>query len=153
MGNDSIRVFIQNEAGKNFKNYYDEKNLRYIKTTEVSRNYPFPYGFLLDTTSGDGDNVDCFIITNKDLKRGRIVNCTAIGIMEQQDNDQEDHNILAVLQEEQDNITIDDTVEAQLRDFVSHVFDHLQGKRVQVGNFLGNTEAMRYINRCIDYQK
>ena len=150
MSDDIIRVFIQNEAGKNFKNYYDEKNLKYIKTAEVSRNYPFPYGFLLNTTSSDGDNVDCFIITNKDLKRGRIVDCIVIGIMEQHDNNKEDHNILAVLQEERDTMTMDDTVEEKLRDFVSHVFDHIRGKRVKVGNFFGNMEAMKYISHCID---
>ena len=60
-----MKVFIENESGTDQKNVYNEKTLEYKKTVTVSRKYPFPYGFILDTTSGDGDNLDCFIITEK----------------------------------------------------------------------------------------
>ena len=70
-----MKVFIENEAGSNQKNLYNEKTLEYRKTVGVSRKYPYPYGFILETTSGDGDNLDCFILTEKKLKTGSIVNC------------------------------------------------------------------------------
>ena len=54
-----IKVFIQNEAGSDQKHLHDEKTLEYKHTVRVSRSYPFPYGFILDTTSEDGDNLDC----------------------------------------------------------------------------------------------
>lgn len=60
-----MKVFIENEAGSNQKNIYDEKTLEYKKTVTISRKYPYPYGFIIDTTSGDGDNLDVFIITEK----------------------------------------------------------------------------------------
>lgn len=53
-----MKVFIENEAGSDQKNIYDEKALEYKRSHTISRKYPYPYGFILKTTSGDGDNVD-----------------------------------------------------------------------------------------------
>ena len=78
-----MKVFIENEAGSDQKNLYNEKTLEYKKTVTVSRKYPYPYGFILDTTSGDGDNLDCFIITERKVKTGQIIECEPIGLMEQ----------------------------------------------------------------------
>ena len=59
-----MKVFIENEAGSNKKNIFDEKSLEFEKQVDVSRSYPYPYGFVLNTTVEDGDNVDCFVLTD-----------------------------------------------------------------------------------------
>jgi len=150
-----MKVFIENEAESDQKNLYNEKTLEYRKTVPVARKYPYPYGFILDSTSGDGDNLDCFIITDKILKTGQIVECEPIGIMEQLeitlDKDkgevvEEDYNVLAVFPDEK--IEIDDMKKEQLREFVSHVFDHLPNKKVRVGNFLDQNSALQHIKKC-----
>ena len=64
-----IKVFIENEAGSDQKHLYNEKTLVFNKAITVSRKYPHPYGFILNTTSGDGDNLDCFILTEQKLQR------------------------------------------------------------------------------------
>lgn len=152
-----MKVFIENEAGSNQKNFYNEKTLEYKKTVTVSRKYPYPYGFILDTTSGDGDNLDCFIITDKELRSGQVVECEPVGLMEQIETawgkskggiEEEDHNVLAILSSEE--IEIDDRVKKKLRDFVSHVFDHLPNKKVRVGNFLDVDSALQYIKKRKD---
>ncbi len=144
----NIKVFIENEVGSDQKNLYNEKTLEYKETFTVSRKYPFPYGFILDTTSGDGDNLDCFIITDKELKTGQIIECEPIGIMEQIEDRKEDHNILAKLNGEE--VTVSPEIKEKLTEFVSHVFDHRVGKVVKVGHFLGMEEAKKYINKCLD---
>jgi hypothetical protein len=68
-----LRVFLENEAGSLTKNLHDERALTHTGGMQVSRPYPFPYGFLLDTTNEDGDNLDCFVLTRADLRRGSIV--------------------------------------------------------------------------------
>jgi len=145
-----MKVFIENEAGSDQKNIYDEKTLDYKKTYTVSRKYPFPYGFILDTTSGDGDNLDCFIITNKELKTGQTVDCEPIGIMEQfeDEDEKEDHNILARLNGEEKSI--DQNIIEKLTEFVLHVFEHKIGKIVKVGRFLDKEAATKYISQCLD---
>jgi len=146
----SIKVFVENEAGSDQKNLYDEKTLNYKKTITVSRKYPLAYGFILDTTSGDGDNLDCFVITNQTLKQGQTIECEPIGIMEQfEDEDsKEDHNVLAKLAGEE--VVITEEIKRNLTEFVLHVFDHRPGKIVKVGQFLGKEFAEKYIAQCLD---
>ncbi len=95
-----MKVFIQNEAGSFVKNYHDEKTLEYKRAARVSRAYPFPYGFILNTTADDGLNVDCFVLTRTALRTGQIVECDPVGLMEQMEDGKEDHNVLAVIRGE-----------------------------------------------------
>ncbi len=148
-----MKVFVENEAGSNQKNLYDEKTLEYKKTVTVSKKYPYPYWFILDTTSGDGDNLDCFIITDKELKRWQIIECEPIGLMEQTETsreniEEEDNNVLASLPDE--IFEIDDDIKERLWDFVLHVFDHLPNKKVQIWNFYNQDIALEYIKKCED---
>ncbi len=153
-----MKVFIENEAGSDQKNFYNEKTLEYKKTVTVSRKYPYPYGFFLDTTSGDGDNVDVFIITDQPLKSGQIVVCEPVGLMEQMekawdeskgDVEEIDHNILAVLPGDNQDV-VSNEVKARLTDFVLHVFDHIRPNKNRVGNFFDKQAALKYIESCMD---
>ncbi len=139
-----MKVFIENEAGSTIKNLFDEKTLKFKKTMVVSAAYPYPYGFVLDTTSGDGDNLDCFILTDTKLKTGQTVECTPIACMEQFETswdpqkagaEEEDHKILAVLEGE--NVEVNEDIKNRLSDFVGAVFSHIPNKKVRVGKFLG----------------
>lgn len=143
-----MEVFIENESGSNQKNLYNEKTLEYKKTVTVSRVYPYPYGFILNTTSGDGDNLDCFIITTKPLQRGSTMDCEPIALMEQIEDGKEDHNILAILTGEQ--AELNQEIKDVLTEFVSHVFDHREGKIVRVGVFLDKKAAEDEIKRRSD---
>jgi inorganic pyrophosphatase len=135
-----IRVFVQNEAGSNRKNYHNEKTFEYRETKLVSRAYPYPYGFIIGTHAKDGCNLDVFVITRRPLTTGRILECEAIGLMEQFEDGVEDHNVLAKLLDEDVEITND--VQVILADFVMNVFRHVEGKRIAVGDF-HNAQAAR----------
>lgn len=143
-----VRVFIENEAGSNRKHRHNEKTLEFLHTEEVSRPYPFPYGFILDTTAGDGMNLDCFVITSQKLRTGQIVVCEPIGLMEQIDAGDEDHNVLARLPDESVEITPD--LEAALVDFSCNVFQHVEGKHLEPGRFLDADDAIAHIQACRD---
>jgi inorganic pyrophosphatase len=138
-----VTVFVQNEAGSNQKHYHDEKTLEWRRVVEVSERYPFPYGFVVGTTSQDGCNVDCFVITDAPLKSGQIVECEAIGLMEQIEDGQEDHNVLARLLNE--DREVDAVVEEQLTRFVQRVFAHHPDKQISVGRFLGFDSAEAHV--------
>ena len=143
-----IQVFIQNEAGSDQKHLHDEKTLEYKRTVTVSRPYPFPYGFILDTTSEDGDNLDCFVITEQSLKTGSVVECEPIALLEQLEDGEEDHNILAALPGETSEI--DQAMMNIFREFISHVFDHIPGKEIAVGKLLPRDAAEAQIRLCLD---
>jgi inorganic pyrophosphatase len=143
-----MKVFIQNEAGSFVKRFHHEKTLELKGEERVSRAYPYPYGFILDTTAEDGDNVDCFILTRKNLRTGQIVESEAVGLMEQIEDGQIDHNVLAALHGEDPQLTSE--VETTLTEFVHHVFDHIPGKNIQTGAFLGKLAAIEHVSKYWD---
>jgi inorganic pyrophosphatase len=87
------------------KNYHNEKTLAFRHSRVVSHAYPLPYGFVIDTTASDGGGVDCFVITDRELRTGQIVECEPIGLMEQFEDGVEDHNVLAKLLGETSEVT------------------------------------------------
>jgi inorganic pyrophosphatase len=143
-----MKVFIQNEAGSFVKHSHDEKTLALKGEQRVSRAYPFPYGFILDTTAEDGDNVDCFVLTQEKLRTGQAVECEPIALMEQIEDGEIDHNILATMDGDDPRLTSE--LKQTLIEFVSHVFDHIPAKKIQVGEFRGVEAAIRHITRYQD---
>lgn len=144
----TIRVFVQNEAGSTQKRLYDEKRLIHLRTVEVLRPYPFPYGFVIGTTSDDGDNLDCFVLTIRPLTTGTIVDCAPVALLEQIEDGAEDHNVLAIpVGEEPVDL---ESATVQLRAFIAHVFDHVPGKAIATGRLLDATAAEHHIKACLD---
>lgn len=140
-----MKVFIENEAGSYQKNIFNENTFEYRKSVTVSVSYPFPYGFLLSTTSGDGDNLDCFVLTNQPLKSQQIVDVEPIGMFEEIEDEKEDHKILAVPVGE--SWEIDEKTQEIFKAFTLKVFSHLPNKKKTIGRFLGKAEAMELIKR------
>ena len=109
----------------------------------VYRAYPLPYGFILGTTADDGMNVDCFVLTKDPLCTGQIVECEPIALMEQFEDGKEDHNVIAIMHDGEANI--EEGLRETLVEFVTHVFDHIPGKQISAGAFLGRDAAFRHI--------
>jgi inorganic pyrophosphatase len=143
-----MKVFIENEAGSLIKHIYNEKTLAPAGTMRVSRAYPFPYGFVLHTTSEDGDNVDCFVLTSIPLRRGETVECDPVALMEQVEDGEIDHKVLAALPGH--TMELDDRVKLLLIEFATHVFEHVPGKTMEVGGFGGRAAALDYVERNQD---
>jgi len=138
----TIRVFVQNEAGSTRKNYHDEKTLAFQHSRVVPHPYPFPYGFVIGTDAGDGGNVDCYVITNRVLETGQVVECEPIGLMEQFEDGVEDHNVLARLLDE--SLVINEVMEAALTEHLLACFRNAS-VRIAVGRFLGQEAALAHI--------
>ena len=139
----TVRVFVQNEAGSTLKHHHDEKTCAFLHSTRVSNPYPFPYGFIIGTDSGDGCNVDCFVVTGRTLRTGDIVECEPVALMEQFEDGIDDHNVLARLPDDPVEITAE--VEAALTAHLLRVFRHVDEKQISVGRFLGSAEAEAHI--------
>lgn len=142
------KVVIECQAGSDIKTVFDEITLEVKESFTVSRNYPFPYGFIQGTKSGDGDCLDCFVLTKKPLSVKDIIDVEIIGMFEQFETrdgvKRDDHNILAKLKDE--DFDLDEEIKETLREFVLHVWDHRVGKKVEVGNFYGKVQAELLIN-------
>jgi inorganic pyrophosphatase len=144
----TISVFVENCAGSAQKHVFDEKRRVLQSVQPVSRPYPYAYGFVLDTSAADGDNLDCFVLTERQLASGEVVECSVLGLMEQLEDGLVDHNLLAVPLGEAAEVT--PAVQTVLREFVTHVFDHIPGKVVLAGRFLDVNAASTHLAACRD---
>lgn len=143
-----IKVCIEVDAGSREKNLYNEKTLEYKETRRVSRPYPYPYGFILGTSAAEGDNVDCYLITRDSLKPGTIVDCEPIGLLEQDEDGEVDHKVLAVLPGQ--DVEIGQELLQELRDFIHAVFAQYPDMVVRVGRMLPREAALHHIQTCRD---
>jgi inorganic pyrophosphatase len=141
-----IRVCIQVAAGSHEKHRYNEKTLEYKGMSRVSRPYPYPYGFILGTSGADGDNVDCYLITRERMPAGTIVECEPIGLLEQDEDGEVDHKVLAALPSQE--VEIGPGLLQELRDFIYDVFRQYPDVRVRVGDILPREAALHHIQAC-----
>jgi inorganic pyrophosphatase len=138
-----IKMLVQVEAGSRDKNLYDEKTLEYKGESRSSLPYPYPYGFVIGTNAADGDNVDCYLITHEKIKRGSILECEPIGLLEQIEDRQIDHKILAVLPGQ--SVEIGPELLEELRDFIYAVFTQFPEVSIRIGRLLPREAALNHI--------
>lgn len=140
-----IKVLIQVAAGSSEKHMYDERTLEYKETRQVSRPYPYPYGFVIGTNAADGDCVDCYLITGDDVAPGDVVACEPFGLLLQEEAGQVDHKILASIPG-QDFASEEDLLR-ELEEFIDAIFSRYPQIQVRVGPILPREEALRHLQR------
>jgi inorganic pyrophosphatase len=143
-----IKVFIEAEAGSCNKNRYNEKTLEYKGVSRISWPYPYPYGFIVGTSAEDGDNLDCYLITKDTLKAGTIVECEPIGLLEQEEDEEVDHKVLATLPGQ--DVTLSQELLEELRDFIYAVFTQFPEVSVSIGRILQRKRALHHIQKFQD---
>jgi len=143
-----IRVCIEVAAGSCERHLYNAQTLEYKGTRQVSRPYPYPYGFILGTRAADGDNVDCYLITSESLQSGSIVACEPIGLLEQDEDGEIDHKVLAAMPGQ--DVEVSQALRQELQAFIVAVFAPFPDIRVRVGRMLPRAAALQYIAACRD---
>jgi inorganic pyrophosphatase len=141
-----IKVFIQVTAGSPEKKLYNEKTLEYKGTRQVSLPYPYAYGFILNTNAGDGDNLDCYVITKESLMPGTVVECEPIGLLEQHEGEELDHKILAVLPGQ--DVALSENLLKEFQDFIYAAFAQYPEVKVRVGPIHPQDTALQHIQAC-----
>ncbi len=140
-----MRIFIENEAGSDRKNRYDEQTLVWRSASPLRAPYPYPYGFVLDTRGDSGDAVDCFLISLEPIRSGSIVVAEPVGLLEQIEDGEIDHKVLAALPGTA--AVIDERLHADLRAFIEEVFRAFPGVRLEVGRLLDAAAARAFLER------
>jgi inorganic pyrophosphatase len=138
-----IQVCIEVAAGSCERHRYNEQTLEHLGTRRASRPYPYPYGFILGTRAADGASVDCYIITNASRPAGTLVECEPIGLLEQDEDGEVDHKVLAALPGQ--HIELGQGLLQELRDFIYAVFTP---GHVQVGRMLPRQAALQHMQAC-----
>lgn len=140
-----MKVFIEQSGEENKKNIFNKETKEFVKTVDFHITYPYPYGYFLNTKAEDGDELDCYVITNRKLKTGSIIECNVIGMMEYFEDGVADHKILVSLEGE--NVEVDKVVKSRLLDFDKNYFIDKPEKKTQVGDFLGIDDALEEVRK------
>jgi inorganic pyrophosphatase len=143
-----IKVLIQVEAGSRDKKLYNEKTVEYKGASRISLPYPYPYGFIIGTSAEDGECVDCYLITHDKVKSGSIVECDPIGLLEQIEDGQIDHKILAAIPGQA--VEVGPELLEELRDFIYAVFAQFPEVSISIGRILPREAALKHIQEFQD---
>lgn len=138
-----IRVLIQAEAGHCDQKIYDECTLQYLRTQHRPRPYPYPYGFIVGTLASDGDCVDCYLITRDPVRAGTIVECEPVGLLQQDENGEADHKVLATIPGQQ--AELGQEMLDELQEFITAIFAADPSARVRVGPILPKEAALHHL--------
>jgi inorganic pyrophosphatase len=147
-----ILVFIEIAKNTNIKYEYD-KELNAIICDRILYtpfSFPFNYGFIPNTLSGDGDPLDALVYMEQPLVPGCYIKCRIIGCLETVDENGEDAKLILVPTKkvspfEADINTIDDLPKIFLEK-VTYFYEHykdLEKKHVQIGRLLGKDDAIQ----------
>lgn len=139
----SIRAIVEAENGSSRRAVFDE-HLKMIRNRDLSAPYPFAYGFIFNTTSEDGDGIDCYILTDKRLAVGTIVDCVPIGLLEVYENEETDCKIICVL--EGDDFSFDRKHIEQIKNFILKIFKKHPEINIQFGEYRDGNYAFNYVN-------
>jgi len=141
-----MKVFIEQTCEVNKKNVFDKQTGEYVKTVDFHLTYPYAYGCLVDTLASDGDELDCYVITDQKFEHSSIVECEPIGMVEYFEDGQADHKIFMIPTGETGEVT--DEVKKQLLEFDAHYFEGQPNKKTKVGDFLGRESALIEIGKA-----
>lgn len=161
---EEINVFIEIPQGVSVK-YELDKDSGFIfvdRFLYTDMEYPFNYGFIPNTMSGDGDPADVLVLSSKPVIPGTVIACRPIGMLEMEDEAGIDNKIVAVPlakvdQKFKDYNDISD-IPQKTKDSLKYFFENYKkaepGKWVKIKNWTNKILALEEIKKSIaNYSK
>ncbi len=156
---EEVNVFIEIPQGVSVKYELDKESGmifvdRFLYTDMA---YPFNYGFVPNTLSGDGDPVDVLVLSSKPVVPGVVIPSKPIGILEMEDEAGIDTKVIAVPTEKINPPfgKYNDVSELpqKLKDEIKYFFEHYKEKEpnkwVKIKNWVGREAAFEEIRKSI----
>ena len=148
---EDILVYVEISKGTNIKYEYDH-NLNTLICDRILYTpfmFPFNYGFIPNTLSGDGDPLDVLIYMEESLIPGSYIKCRIIGALETEDEKGIDTKIIMVptkkVSPNEANIEAIKDLPNMFIEKVIYFYKHykdLENKQVIIGNLLNKEEAI-----------
>lgn len=150
------------EISKGCKNKYElDKETGRLKLDRVlytATHYPANYGFIPRTYADDNDPLDVLVLCQEDIIPLTLVDCYPIGVLIMIDGNQRDEKIIAVAEKDpflnmyKDVSELPPHISSEIKHFFE-VYKQLEGKKTEVEEFLGRTEAENIIEKSIENYK
>jgi len=139
----SVKAVVEVEKGSPKRAVLDD-DFNVLRYREVSASYPFAYGFILNTSSEDGDGIDCYILTDNQLEVGTIIECVPIGLLEVFENEEVDCKIVCIIKD--DDFRFEQDHMEQIKRFILQIFKKHPKVNIQFGEYQDGSYAINYVN-------
>lgn len=139
--------------------YNEEEGYYYLdRALYQSTFYPFHYGFIPQTSAGDGDGIDVCLLTTYPLFPNCVVKCRPIGMLSTIDQDGEDYKLFAVpvskVDPRWDEVKTIDDLPAHVKEEYSIFFkeykrlEHAKYDKITIGDWLTVDQAYEHIQEA-----
>jgi inorganic pyrophosphatase len=149
---EEILVFVEIAKNSNIK-YEFNPELNAIVCDRILYTpffFPFNYGFIPNTLSGDGDPLDVLIYMEQPLVPGSYIKCRIIGCLETSDEKGEDAKLIMVPSRKVSPFSSEiNSINDLPKMFIENViyfykhYKDLENKEVKIGNILDKEEAIK----------
>lgn len=154
-----VNVFIEIPAGSSVK-YELDKDTGVIfvdRFLYTEMEFPFNYGFVPGTLSGDGDPVDALVLSTKPVALGVVITSKPIGMLEMEDESGHDSKVIAVPTEKinppygkyNDVNELPDEIKEKIKYFFENYKKKEPGKWVKVKDWKGKDAAIEEVRKGI----
>lgn len=163
---EDINVVVEVPRGNKNKYEYNEEHgfFELDRTLYSPFFFPFEYGFIPQTASGDGDSLDVVLLTSYPTFPGCLINARPIGVLLMEDEKGMDNKIIAVPDKKVDPRfkeveDISDLREHKKKEIEIYFADYKKletekYEHVKVKGWAGRDEAKKIIEKGIeDYKK
>ncbi len=156
---EEINVFIEIPQGVSVK-YELDKDSGFIfvdRFLYTDMDYPFNYGFIPNTMSGDGDPADVLVLSSKPVDSSTVIPARPIGMLEMEDEAGIDNKIVAVaipkadpkFASYNDVSDIPNEIKGKIKNFFENYKKTEPGKWVKVKDWKGKQEALEEIKKAM----
>ena len=153
---DEVLVYIEISKNTNVK-YEFNHELNALVCDRVLYTpfmFPFNYGFIPNTLSGDGDPLDAVIYMDECLVPGSYIKCRVIGALETEDEKGNDTKMILVptkkVSPQESNIESINDLPNMFIEKIQYFYKHykdLENKKVILGKLLNKEEAIEVFNK------
>lgn len=154
-----INVFIEIPAGSSVKYELDKDSgvIFVDRFLYTEMGFPFNYGFIPQTLSGDGDPVDVMVLSTKPVVPGVVIPSRPIGMLEMEDESGHDSKVVAVptgkinppFGKYNDISELPDDTREKIKHFFENYKKSEPGKWVKVKEWKGRDEAIEEVKKGI----
>ena len=153
-----INAVVEIQKGSRNKYEFDEKTGVMIldRVLSSAMHYLTDYGFIPETRSGDGDNLDTLIIGGDPVFPGCVVRVRPVGLLKMTDTGKEDFKIVGVQADNHDFDAIKELEDVEKNnpgflEEIAHFFKHYkdpQGKEVEIKGWGSSAEAIQEVEKA-----
>lgn len=160
---DLVNVVVEIPMGSQIKYEYDkDKGIIVVdRFTYTAFTFPFNYGFIPGTWSGDEDPLDIVVVSSQSISTGILVEVRLLGMLATKDEEGEDAKLIAVPKAKVDPFNAQynslDDLQDVLKNKIRHFYENYKsiepGKWVKVTGWLPKAKAVEEVEASIKRYK